>query len=76
MITSKQIMGARGMLGWSAKKLAEMSGLGIATIQRMERRGPADSTAGNVEAVENALKDADIVFNLDEGTGPGVRMRE
>ncbi len=78
MITSEQIRGARGMVRWSAKKLANQSGLGIATIQRMEAaRGVPTSSARNVEIVQRTLEDAGIQFIEEEraGAGPGLRFR-
>ena len=78
MITAEQIRGARAMLRWSAKHLADNSGLGIATIQRMEAaRGVPTSSARNVETVQRTLEDAGINFIGEErgGSGPGVRLR-
>lgn len=75
MLTIEQIRGARGMLGWSARELAENSGLGLATIQRMESRGPGASSATNVEAVKAALEKAGIEFIPQNGGGVGVRFR-
>ena len=63
MITAEQIRGARAMLRWSAKALADRSGLGIATIQRMEAtRGVPTSSARNVEIIQRTLEDAGIHF--------------
>ena len=77
MITAEQIRGARAMLRWSAKDLADRSGLGIATIQRMEAtRGVPTSSARNVEVIQRTLEDAGIQFIDEErdGAGPGVRL--
>ncbi len=79
MITAEQIRGARAMLRWSANSLADRSGLGIATIQRMEAlRGVPTSSARNVEIVQRTLEDAGIVFIEEERgrTGPGLRLRD
>lgn len=75
MIEAKQIRGARGMLGWSARELALRSGLGLATIQRMETRGTAVSSLHNVQTVKDTLEEAGIVFIPGNGEGPGVRIR-
>ncbi len=67
------------MLRWSAKMLADRSGLGIATIQRMEAaRGVPTSSAKNVEIVQHAFEDAGIVFIEEERgrAGPGLRLRD
>lgn len=75
MLTIGQLRGARGMLGWSARELADKSGVGMATIQRMEKRGPSISTVANVEAVKAALEKAGIEFIPQNGGGAGVRFR-
>ncbi len=63
MITAEQIRGARAMLRWSAKALADHSGLSLATIQRMEAtRGVPTSSAKNVEIVQRTFEDAGIEF--------------
>ncbi len=78
MITNAQLRAARGLLGWSQAHLAEASGLGIATIKRMEGdRGPLRSSAENVLKVQQALENVGVAF-IDEGNdlGPGVRLRK
>ena len=76
MITAQQIRGARGMLRWSAGKLAEMSGVSVPTIQRMESvDGVPKSTATNLQAVIQALEAAGIEFIEPNGGGPGVRLK-
>ena len=76
MLTLEQIKGARAMLGWSAKELSERAGIGVATIQRMEIRGPGTSTANNLQAVKESLEKAGIEFIPENGGGPGVRLRK
>ena len=76
MITLEQIKGARAMLGLSAGDLAKLSGLGTATIQRMESRGTGSSSAANVETVQKALENAGVVFISSNGDGPGVRLKK
>ncbi len=77
MINSEQIRGARGMLRWSAKKLSEMSGVSLPTIQRMEgARGLLRSSVASVLKVQNALEDAGVIFIDEDELGPGVRLRE
>ncbi len=76
MITNTQLRAARGLIGWSQARLAEASGLGIATSKRMEgERGPLRSSAENVLKVKQALEDAGVIF-IDAGEeGPGVRLK-
>ncbi len=76
MITNAQLRAARSLLGWSQARLAEASGLGIATIKRMEgERGPLHSSAGNVLKVQQALEDAGVIFIDADEEGPGVRLK-
>lgn len=49
MITSAQMRAARALLGIDQKTLAELSGLSVPTIQRME------SSSGNVRGVVESL---------------------
>ncbi len=79
MITAEQIRGARAILRWTAKELADISGVAIATVQRMEAaRGVPGSSARNLQAVQNALEDAGIEFIEEERgrSGPGLRLRD
>ncbi len=76
MITNAQLRAARGLLGWSQAHLAEDSGLGIATVKRMEgERGPLRSSAENVLKVKQALEDAGVIFIDADEEGPGVRLK-
>ncbi len=76
MITAQQIRGGRAMLRWSAKKLSEMSGVSLPTVQRMEgERGPLRSSAGNVLKIKQALEDAGVIFIDADEEGPGIRLK-
>jgi transcriptional regulator with XRE-family HTH domain len=77
MITGDQMRAARALLRWSAKKLAEMSGVSLPTIQRMEMaKGVPSGLSRNLEAVERTLENAGIIFIDENGGGPGVRLRK
>ena len=78
MLTSEQIRGARGMLRWSAAKLAEMSGVSLPTIQRMESvEGVPKSLSTNLQAIQSAFEDAGVVFiDQSEERGSGVQLRD
>ena len=68
MISSAQIRAARAMLGIDQRKLAELSGLSVPTIQRMEASEAV--VRGNVDSLMklvNALNEAGI-----ELIGPGA----
>jgi transcriptional regulator with XRE-family HTH domain len=80
MITGAQMRAARALLGIDQKALAELSGLSVPTIQRMEAsagnvRGVVDSLAKVVQALELAG-----VELIGEGApspsgGRGVRLK-
>jgi predicted transcriptional regulator len=77
MITVEQIRGARAMLRWSARELAERSGVSLPTIQRMEAAtGIPPGLTKNIVAIEKALESAGIEFIDGNAHGPGVRFRE
>jgi transcriptional regulator with XRE-family HTH domain len=77
MITGAQIRMARGYLRWSAKELADKSGVAESTIKRMEQdEGFPVARGANIEAVHNALRDAGIDFIPENGGGVGVRLRQ
>lgn len=78
MITAEQVRGARAMLRWSAKKLAEESGLSWPTIQRMEAtKGVPGGLTRNLDLVQKTLEGAGVVFiDQGDGGGPGVRLKD
>jgi predicted transcriptional regulator len=75
LITAGQLKAARAMLGIDQKALAEMAGVSLPTIQRME--ASEGTVRGNVDTltkVIDALNRAGIEL-LYVG-GRGVRLRE
>jgi transcriptional regulator with XRE-family HTH domain len=80
MITAAQLRAARALLGIDQRKLAELSGLSLPTIQRMEASG--DLIRGNVDSLMKlvgALDGAGIELIGDGGAGArggrGVRLK-
>ena len=77
MVTSDQIRAARALVRWSAKDLAERSGVSLNTVQRMEA---ADGIPGGLTktlaAIRAALESAGVIFIASNGDGPGVRLRK
>lgn len=81
MITAGQIRAARALLDIDQRSLAELAGLSLPTIQRMEAsegnvRGNIDSLTKLVEALER-----EGIMLIGEGAssdggGRGVRLRE
>lgn len=78
-MNGEQIRAARALLKWSAKQLAEASGIGWATIQRIESKdGPVAGYDQTHEAIRKALEAQGVQF-LEGGqvaTGPGVALKE
>jgi transcriptional regulator with XRE-family HTH domain len=81
MITAGQMRAARALLGIDQKTLAEMAGVSVPTIQRME------ASQGNVRGVVDTL--SKVVTALDRAgieligeqapstaTGRGVRLKD
>jgi len=79
VLSAAQIRAGRALVDWTGAKLAEISGLSLQTIRRMEGPvGPGRSSVVNVQAVRRALEGAGVEFlDADEANrfGPGVRLR-
>ena len=77
MISAAQIRAARALLRWPAKKLAETSRVSVPTVQRMEAtEGVPSGLSRNLEALQNALEEAGVIFIDENGGGAGVRLRQ
>jgi predicted transcriptional regulator len=81
MITSQQMRAARALLGLDQRKLAELAGLSLPTIQRMEASdGQVRGVVDTLVKVINALEGAGIELLGENapssGLGRGVRLRE
>ncbi|WP_374442681.1 helix-turn-helix domain-containing protein [Stella sp.] len=81
MITAAQMRAARALLGIDQRTLAEMSGVSVPTIQRMEAsegnvRGVVDTLTKVVEALTAAGIELIGENARSEGGGRGVRFRE
>lgn len=80
MITAQQLRAARALLGIDQRRLADLSGLSVPTIQRMEAsesviRGNVDSLMKLIAALESAG-----IQLIGEGAvspegGRGVRLK-
>jgi transcriptional regulator with XRE-family HTH domain len=80
MITAAQLRAARLLLGIDQRRLAELSGLSLATIQRME--ASETMVRGNVDSLVKLIAafDAAGIEMIDEGAvshsqGRGVRLK-
>jgi hypothetical protein len=79
-ITVEQVKAARALLLWSQETLTEKTGLGIATIKRIEAlSGPLTGTQRTVSAIRSALENAGVEFLADGEAsatgGAGVRLK-
>jgi DNA-binding Xre family transcriptional regulator len=64
------------LLGISSKDLAEISGVGWATIRRLELTdGASEARAETLARLRAALEAQGIEFLGDPETSPGVRLR-
>jgi transcriptional regulator with XRE-family HTH domain len=75
MLQSAQIRAARALLGWRQAELSKASGVGTATIQRIEKSD--DPVAGYISTlvrIQAAFEQAGIHFiDDDDAGGIGVR---
>ena len=76
MITREQIRGARGLIGWSQSQLAKRAGLSLPTVKRAETgAGPKVSDEARAR-IQHALEAGGVRFIVENGGGPGVRLRK
>ena len=80
MMTSAQLRASRALLGIDQKDLAALSGVSLATIQRMEKsdgnvRGVIDSLTKIVEALNRAGVELIAENERSDGGGRGVRLK-
>ncbi len=80
MITAAQLRAARALLGIDQRRLAELSGLSVPTIQRMEAsegviRGNVDSLMKLVGALDAAGIELIAAGVVSPQGGRGVRLR-
>lgn len=80
MITAAQMRAARALLGIDQKTLAELSGLSVPTIQRMEAssgnvRGVVESLTRVVTALEGAGVELIGAGTVSSSGGRGVRLK-
>ena len=81
MITSQQMRAARALLGIDQRELAELAGLSLPTIQRMEAsngqvRGVVDTLVKVIAALDAAGIELLGENAPGTGTGRGVRLRD
>ncbi|HWA01447.1 MAG TPA: helix-turn-helix domain-containing protein [Caulobacterales bacterium] len=81
MLTPAQLRAARALLGLDQKALADLAGVSLPTIQRMEAsEGYVRGVVDTLTKVVGALEAAGVELIRDNaestGAGRGVRLRE
>lgn len=81
MITAAQLRAARALLGIDQQTLAELAGVSLPTIQRMEAsqgnvRGVVDTLTKVVEGLNRAGVELIADNARSDGRGRGVRLHE
>lgn len=75
LIHPRQCGAARALLDMTQQQLAELAGVTVKTVTRFES-GEQRTTPLVIYALRRALEDAGILFIDQNGTGPGVALRE
>jgi transcriptional regulator with XRE-family HTH domain len=76
MLEPAQIRAARALLGWRQEDLSKASGVGTATIQRIEKTDSQISGyVSTLLRIQTAFENAGVLFIDDDDTaGIGVRL--
>lgn len=76
MLSGSQIRAARALLGISSEDLAEISGVGWATIRRLELNDGVPSVRGaTLSKIHAAFEAEGIEFIGDPLKSPGVQLK-
>ena len=76
MITSGQIKAARALVGMTATRLAELSGVAYTTVVRIESSdGIPSGQVKTLSAVQKVLEEAGVEFIGTSEDGAGVRWK-
>ena len=76
LIASEQMRAARALLRITAQQLSDASGVGLATIKRLEAGdGLPAAHAQTLDKLKKALEAAGVEFLGSPEDGPGVRLR-
>ena len=76
MLEPAQIRAARALLGWRQEDLSRASGVGTATIYRIEKAdGSTTGYVSTLSRIHASLEAAGVLFIDDDGNaGIGVRL--
>jgi transcriptional regulator with XRE-family HTH domain len=71
----EQLRAGRALLKWKQADLANISGVSLPTIKRLEaKNGPLNGHTTTFSALQLALENAGIQFIPENGGGAGVRL--
>jgi transcriptional regulator with XRE-family HTH domain len=74
-LTGEQIRAARALARIEQTRLAQLSGLSLETIKRLERiRGPVDANARTLRAIQDAFETIGVQFDGDDTGKVGVLL--
>jgi transcriptional regulator with XRE-family HTH domain len=76
LISAGQLRAARGLLGISQAKLAELADVSSMTVKRAEGSGSPYPASGALHAIRAALENAGCLFIDPNGEGAGVRLKK
>jgi transcriptional regulator with XRE-family HTH domain len=76
LFSPSQIRAARALLGWSQSEVAAAAGLSIPTVKRAEADDGIRVSGDALVAIASALQKAGVDFIVENGGGPGVRLRK
>lgn len=78
LITKEISKAARGLVGMSAARLSELSGVALDTVKSFESGRTKSLNAQNQDAVQKALESAGVCFLEagDTAQGRGVSLRD
>jgi transcriptional regulator with XRE-family HTH domain len=76
MLTGEQLRAARAMLKMEQGELAELSGVSIETIKRLERvDGPLNAQSMTLHNLQKILEAEGVIFLPENGNLPGLKLR-
>jgi transcriptional regulator with XRE-family HTH domain len=75
LLTGEQIRAARAMARIEQVELARRAGISLETVKRLERmRGHVEANTRTIASITDAFAALGVVFDLDVGQGPGLRL--
>lgn len=75
LLSPAQVRAARGLLDWTARELAERSGVSFSTVRRIEMPGPRAVREENLRAVRTTFERHGIEFIVLADGRPGLVSR-